>query len=710
MKEWIGELFRVLGRNVWISHLWDTCLVASVAIIFLLLIRPLLKHLPRSVAYVLWIVVAAQILSPVSFSGIYLALPKQVSEQVSVGKQTLKMEEISNSLRETKLAAGGQSEQEEVKGETITSEDKVLQKVQQTEPFIRTQETKHTQPTVTAAQGVLSVWVLGMVVCLGMLVVSLVRNKRRFADAILWRDNVYMHEAVENSFVGGVIVPKIYLSSKLCGEECERERELLLCHERVHVKRRDYLLKIVCFLAFSVLWFNPLCWAAYHFFVLDMEVSCDEAVIRKLGARTRKEYSYLLLAMADKGKHGWFQEPAFSVSSVKERIVSVMKYQKPKCWITVLSVVIVLLCGCGIASQPETVQNLVSKGEEDVETTEFKEEVVDQTQEFSEFSQGGRLNVYEYCDNVDDEGTYYKLAALMDQQKFEKFVKLKRVDGVWKKENVPWNQTLLDYMKKLDKYWYPYISILEGEDGQIFVALEKWSAPYDKQGSDGESYVVEERMLRYDAENDQLVKLNIPQISAKEVYGKDRKGIASNRYLAATGNQVFIATAEKLFGWYDLTTGKCINPMEDLRKECMVKTTIAKGNGVIAVTSQQNGKTLDVNVYDMDSGKLEYTIPTEVNLDEWQKMQEDYLNFYQLDIRNDTIYFLTPNGVDKAEIGEEKWTKFMDPETSQEFYFSESNMATDGFIVVSDSEFYIDLYKLKMGSEVTPQCCRYTKM
>ena len=444
MKEWIGELFRVLGRNAWISHLWDTCLVASVAIIFLLLIRPLLKRLPRSVAYVLWIVVAAQILCPVSFPGIYRALPKQVSEQVSVGKQTLQMEEIASSLQETKLPAGGQSEQGEVKGEAITSEDKVPQKVQQTETVIRTQETKHTHPTIMAAQGALVVWVLGMAVCLGMLIVSLVRNKRRFADAILWRDNVYMHEAVENSFVGGVIVPKIYLSSKLRGEECERERELILCHERVHVKRRDYLLKIVCFLAFSVLWFNPLCWVAYHFFVLDMEVSCDEAVMRKLGARARKEYSYLLLAMADKGRHGWFQEPAFSVSSLKERIVSVMKYQKPKRWITVLSVVIVLLCGCGIASQPETVQNHVSKGEEDVETTEFKEEVVDQTQEFSEFSQGGRLNVYEYCDNVDDEGTYYKLAALMDQQKFEKFVKLKRVDGAWQEEDVPWNQTLLD--------------------------------------------------------------------------------------------------------------------------------------------------------------------------------------------------------------------------------------------------------------------------
>lgn len=182
MKEWIGELFRVLGRNAWISHLWDTCLVASVAIIFLLLIRPLLKRLPRSVAYVLWIVVAAQILCPVSFSGIYRALPKQVSEQVSVGKQTLQMEEIASSLRETKLPAGGQSEQGEVKGEAITSEDKVPQKVQQTETVIRTQETKHTHPTIMAAQGVLGVWVLGMVVCFGMLIVSLVRNKRRFAE------------------------------------------------------------------------------------------------------------------------------------------------------------------------------------------------------------------------------------------------------------------------------------------------------------------------------------------------------------------------------------------------------------------------------------------------------------------------------------------------------------------------------------------------
>ena len=88
--------------------------------------------------------------------------------------------------------------------------------------------------------------------------------------------------------------------------------------------------------------------------------------------------------MADKGRHGWFQEPAFSISSVKERIVRVMRYEKPKRFISVVSVVIVLLCSCGIASQPETVQNLVSKGEEDAEVTQFKEEVVDQTQEFTE--------------------------------------------------------------------------------------------------------------------------------------------------------------------------------------------------------------------------------------------------------------------------------------------------------------------------------------
>ncbi len=707
MKEWIAEVFGVLGTNAWISHLWDTCVMTSVVILFLLLIRPLLKRLPRSVAYVLWIVVAAQILCPVSIQGIYGALPRQVAEQVYEGKQVLKMEEISNSLREAKLAAGSREKQTTEKEEPVKDEEPV----QEAGQTVTAKETRHTKPVFTAVQGVLGVWALGVIVCVLLLIVSLARNKRRFADAILWKDNIYMHEAVENSFVGGVIVPKIYLSSKLRGEEYGRERELILCHERVHVKRRDYLIKIVCFLAFSVLWFNPLCWAAYHFFVLDMEVSCDEAVIRRLGVQARKEYSYLLLTMADKGRHGWFQEPAFSISSVKERIVRVMQYQKPRRYISVVSVVIVLLCSCGIASQPETVKNLVSKGEEDAEVTEFKEEVVDQTQEFTEFSQSGRLNVYEYCENVDDEGTYYKLAALMDQQKFEKFIKLKRVDGVWKEEDVPWNQVLLDYMKKLDKYWYPYISILEGEDGQIYVALEKWSAPYDVQDSKGGNYVVEDRLLRYDAENNQLVKVKIPQISAKKAYGREeQKGIASNRYLAAGDNKVLVVTAEKLFGWYDLTTGECINPMEDVCKECTMTTTIAKGDGVIALTSQQNGKTLDVNVYDMDSGKLEYTIPTEVDINDWKKMQENLLNFYQLDIRNDTIYFLTPDGVDKVEIGEEKWSKFMDPETSHEFYFSESDMATDGFIVISDSEFYIDMYKLKTGSEVTPQCCRYTKI
>ena len=107
MKEWIGEMFGVLGTNAWISHLWDTCVMTSVVILFLLLIRPLLKRLPRNVAYVLWIVVAAQILCPVSMQGIYRALPRQVSEQVSERKQTFRMEKISNVLQSEEMAAGG---------------------------------------------------------------------------------------------------------------------------------------------------------------------------------------------------------------------------------------------------------------------------------------------------------------------------------------------------------------------------------------------------------------------------------------------------------------------------------------------------------------------------------------------------------------------------------------------------------------------------
>ena len=708
MKEWIAEVFGVLGRNAWISHLWDTCVMTSVVILLLLLIRPLLKRLPRNVAYVLWIVVAVQILCPVSMQGIYRALPRQVSEQVSERKQTFQMEKISNVLQSEEVAAGGHAEGLE------NVDDHIVQEVAQIVPA---KEKEKTKPVFTAVQGVLGVWGLGTAVCVILLIVSLVRNKRRFADAILWEDNIYMHEAVENSFVGGVIAPKIYLSSKLCGDECGRERELILCHERVHVKRRDYLIKIVCFLAFSVLWFNPLCWAAYHFFVLDMEVSCDEAVIRRLGTQARKEYSYLLLAMADKGRYGWFQEPAFSISSVKERIVRVMRYQKPRRFISVVSVVIVLLCSCGIASQPETVKKLTSHRDMTKDAVQFVETMVDEDKDFKEFA--GKMDATEvFCHNVDSDGRYYELAALRTGYSYHDFMKIKWVDGAWKKEKVPWDKALTDYVKIIeeDRCWYSMISIYEGEEGQIYVAMEKYDVPDDEKHYKSPKKVIENRLLRYDAENDRMVKVKAPKVfyNRRDESGKQtgERVLAENQvlYYIFHDNKVLLNHyEEEYFGWYDLTTGERIDPASELYQEYTASWEMVKGDGVIATFSRQNGETIDINIYDLDEQKHLYTMPTDLKVSDVKKEIDNGSYFYDMDIRDNAVYLLTRNGVDKAEIGDDTWTRVMEPKTSRVYYYTEEKMETPNMFVVNDSEFYLNMHKRISESGAQPYYFRYSK-
>ena len=120
----------------------------------------------------------------------------------------------------------------------------------------------------------------------------------------------------------GLLPPKIYVSENLSAED----RRYVLCHEQVHIARKDYLVKPLAFTIFSLLWFNPLIWAAYYFMMKDMEISCDEAVIRKLGCQEREYYSHLLLSLASGRRMVVSQNPGFSAGTVKERILSAVSY------------------------------------------------------------------------------------------------------------------------------------------------------------------------------------------------------------------------------------------------------------------------------------------------------------------------------------------------------------------------------------------------
>lgn len=561
----------------------------------------------------------------------------------------------------------------------------------------------------TAERLVLVLWGMGFLICMGILTVSLWKNKHKFSDAIRIEGNVYAHSQVETSFVSGIFSPKIYISSNLRKEEYSRRRELILYHERVHVKRRDYLWKLVSYIAFSILWFNPLSWIAYHMLVLDMEVSCDEAVIRRLGSRARKEYSYLLLSMTEDKKRRMFLEPAFSMSAVKERIVSVMKYHRPGKIATVFSVVIVILCSCGIASKPETVKELPAANQGEEKSTKFQEDMADFNDLIAQYEEKSGENVKYLNHDADENGMFYIVSLQGKDRKPKEYAKLKYEDGACIKETYEWSDAAVAYNEKLGEYWMPLEPYFEKED--VYFSSQRYNVSVYSigQGNEKSSYITQNLLVKYDASTGKMIKFKVPQIKAKEIYSDDSKGIAANTYEKIEENRVLIMNSRKLFGWYDLNTGKCLDSLEDVSQELNYALDGKTSEDIIAVLSQKNGKTLEVNVYDIEDGKYQYTIPTDIKVSDMNALLENNTYFWKLDIHDDKIYLLTKEGVDAVEVGDDVWEKVMEPKESKLYYFTEDRMSISFFRIIDESKFYIFLWRdtTSLGTQVF-DCC-YTR-
>lgn len=179
------------------------------------------------------------------------------------------------------------------------------------------------------------VWVLGVVGLLAYTAVSYWRLRKRVCTAVLFRDNIFQSENAGSPFVMGILRPKIYLPFKLDGEDMVH----VIAHEMAHIRRRDHWWKPLGFLLLAVYWFNPLMWLVYVLLCRDIELACDEKVIKELGNQQRADYTQALLTCSVR-RHMIAACPlAFGEVSIKERVKSVMNYKKPAFWIIALAVV-----------------------------------------------------------------------------------------------------------------------------------------------------------------------------------------------------------------------------------------------------------------------------------------------------------------------------------------------------------------------------------
>ena len=203
------------------------------------------------------------------------------------------------------------------------------------------------------------IWLLGVAALFLYSAVSYRRLRRRVCEAVILRDNIYQSENVCSPFVLGIIRPKIYLPYHMD----KREMDHVIAHEQTHIRRRDHWWKPLGFLLLTVHWFNPLLWLSYILLCRDIELACDERVIREMGNEQRADYTHALVSCSVSRRSIAACPLAFGEVGVKTRVKSVMNYKKPAFWIILASALICAAAAVCFLTNPKTELILPSGGD-----------------------------------------------------------------------------------------------------------------------------------------------------------------------------------------------------------------------------------------------------------------------------------------------------------------------------------------------------------
>lgn len=297
-------------------------LVGSVAIVLVLIARLLIKKTPKIFSYALWGIVLFRLLCPFSFESAISLMP--------MGKAPIPQDIIYSAAPQINTGVGiiDNSINAILPAPNIGDSANPIQ--------------------IWLFIGVI-IWTLGMLAMLFYSIVAFARLKRKLIGAIHLKGNIYLADHMSSPFVMGLFKPKIYLPSSLTGAE----KDFIIAHEMCHISRLDHVTRILGFAALAVHWFNPLAWVAFVVSGKDMELSCDEAVMKKMDTDIRAEYSQSLLRFGTSKKMIYATPLAFGEGDTKSRVKNVLNYKKPAFWVIAVAVVGVVAVGVGLMANPK---------------------------------------------------------------------------------------------------------------------------------------------------------------------------------------------------------------------------------------------------------------------------------------------------------------------------------------------------------------------
>ena len=333
-------------RQLFVGSL-NLAVAASWLIVVLLLLRPLLKRLaPKWVLCALWALVAVRLVCPVALQS-DLSVYRLAGDAVQSSGQVTYFQDTGFCgdvrYRLATLLPG-------VSAETPSTPDSTVPDATTAADAIPRPQT----PARSVDMNLPSIlWAVGIYVMLMLALAGYLSLREDVAASIPLEGNVYLCDSIKSPFILGMFRPRIYLTSGMD----EAARVCVLRHERAHLRRGDHLWKPLGFLLLAVYWYNPLVWAAYILFCRDMELACDERVIRDMAAEERATYSQALLDCS-RGRHWVAACPlAFGEVGVKTRVKAVLWYKKPAFWAVLAAVVVCAVVAVCFLTNPKGTEN-----------------------------------------------------------------------------------------------------------------------------------------------------------------------------------------------------------------------------------------------------------------------------------------------------------------------------------------------------------------
>ncbi len=302
----------------------DMSLAASAVIAVVLIARLLLAKQPKIFSYVLWLAVLLRLLCPVSFSAPVSVVEATAPRVAAVSENTTSVHYLPEIGSDPEASELSPPEAPEQKGSVLT----------------------------LAAYG----WLFGAgFLVLGSLL-SYGKLRRALVGAVPLEGRVFLADHIPTPFVLGIFRPKIYLPS----HTSEEERRFILAHEVHHIRRLDPVTRVLAYAALCLHWFNPLVWAAFRLSGKDMEMSCDEAVIRKLGEQSRADYAGTLLRLTVRRSVFSGAPLAFGEGDTGSRVRNLALWRRPQIWAVLICAVLCAGCLFLCAGNPEVQEAAIS--------------------------------------------------------------------------------------------------------------------------------------------------------------------------------------------------------------------------------------------------------------------------------------------------------------------------------------------------------------